>query len=90
MLSSLKPEDVSVDPLSLLDNLIRPSEPATILCPVIDAEGKISDVVEYLRDAGEFGASTVSMALKRLGDFTTLSDRAATLSTTQLFKITGE
>ncbi|KAK6023181.1 hypothetical protein OSTOST_11100, partial [Ostertagia ostertagi] len=61
----LNPEKVSVDPLSLLEGIIRPSEPATLLCPLIDAEGKFSDVVEYVRDPGEFGASSVSMALNR-------------------------
>ncbi|VDL70611.1 unnamed protein product [Nippostrongylus brasiliensis] len=61
----LDPAKVTVDPLSLLDDLIAPSEPATFLCPLINEEGKIYDVVECMRDAGEFGASSVSMALNR-------------------------
>ncbi|VDO60868.1 unnamed protein product [Haemonchus placei] len=62
---NLDPTKVSVDPLSLLDGIIRPTEPATLLCPLIDSEGKFSDVVEYIRDADEFGTSTVSMSLNR-------------------------
>ncbi|XGW25717.1 hypothetical protein V3C99_006824 [Haemonchus contortus] len=62
---NLDPTKVSVDPLSLLDGIIRPTEPATLLCPLIDSEGKFSDVVEYVRDADEFGTSTVSMSLNR-------------------------
>lgn len=63
---SLNPENVSIDPLSLLNGFTQPSQPATWLCPLIDSQGKIIDVVEYIRDAGEFGDATVSMSLNRL------------------------
>ncbi|VDK52831.1 unnamed protein product [Cylicostephanus goldi] len=62
---ALDPENVKIDPLSLLDNLIHPSEPATWLSPVVDSNGKITDVVEYIRDDDEFGAASVSMSLNR-------------------------
>ncbi|KAK6750611.1 hypothetical protein RB195_002533 [Necator americanus] len=61
----LKPENISIDPLSLLKNLTQPSEPATWLHPLIDSCGKISGVIECIRDAGEFGAASVSMSLNR-------------------------
>ncbi|EYC39602.1 hypothetical protein Y032_0649g1114 [Ancylostoma ceylanicum] len=61
----LNPKNVSIDPLSLLNDFTQPSQPATWLCPLIDPHGKITDVVEYIRDAGEFGDATVSMSLNR-------------------------
>ncbi|VDM69054.1 unnamed protein product [Strongylus vulgaris] len=45
--------------------MVRPSEPATWLCPVFDLSNKITDVVEYIRDDDEFGAASVSMSLNR-------------------------
>ncbi|KHJ94867.1 P-type ATPase of unknown pump specificity [Oesophagostomum dentatum] len=61
----LNPENVKIDPLSLLKDLIQPSEPATWLSPAVDSHGKISDVVEYIRADDEFGAASVSMSLNR-------------------------
>ncbi|EPB68369.1 hypothetical protein ANCCEY_12536 [Ancylostoma ceylanicum] len=58
----LNPKNVSIDPLSLLNDFTQPSQPATWLCPLIDPHGKITDVVEYIRDAGEFGDATVSIS----------------------------
>ncbi|KAJ1362972.1 hypothetical protein KIN20_022713 [Parelaphostrongylus tenuis] len=61
----LDPAKVVVDPLSLLGGLLRPSEPATLLCPVTDSNGEVTDVVECIRDASEFGDSSISMSLNR-------------------------